>query len=520
MPAPLPFVVGVGTKNGSTTTNAAFTFPSHQAGDILLILVESANEVVTLATGLEQGFTSVGAAGNGTAGNSASTRVTAFWKRCTSGSETVPTLADPGDHTGAIAICIRGCVESGDPFNVTSGNGGASNTAVTIPGAVTTVANCLVLAICARNQDDASAGYFSGWTNSDLANITEIFDEGWTAGNGGGLGVITGEKPSAGSYGSTTATISSASTQGRLTIAFMPPQAQSDTPNTATTTVTAQQPTATLGAVAGTPNATAITFSGQQATGSLSASNQSGTPNIASPVVTAQQPSATLGSVSGTPSSSVVSVSGQQATGTPAALSVAPNTAVAQLLVNQPSATIGAISGTPGSATVTVTSPQPTATLSGVTGTPSTAIIGVAVEQPTGTLSGGPQTVTPGSAIWQTVAEQPAVTLGATSATPDTAVIQWTGGQPSGTSSGIASTPETAVLELVAPQPTVTLGEASGIPATAGISWVANQATGTIGIVVVVTPLAGGSVSLPGHRAAGVIASRSGSLLSQRSARL
>ena len=92
------------------------------------------------------------------------------------------------------------------------------------PGATTTIHDCLVVITAARGDDNAGAA-FSSWTNSDLANLTEQFDDGTTQGNGGGLAVVTGEKATAGSYGATTATLAVNSSKGFMTIALKPSDA-------------------------------------------------------------------------------------------------------------------------------------------------------------------------------------------------------------------------------------------------------------------------------------------------------
>jgi hypothetical protein len=45
---------------------------------------------------------------------------------------------------------------------------------------------------------------YTSMTNADLANIAERFDAGHIEGNGGGIAIYTGEKFTAGTYGTTT----------------------------------------------------------------------------------------------------------------------------------------------------------------------------------------------------------------------------------------------------------------------------------------------------------------------------
>ncbi len=197
-------------------------WPTHQSGDVALLIVETANQAVTLST--PAGFVAVtnSPQGTGTAAGTSATRLTVFWKRATSSAEATPTVADSGDHQIARIITFRGVTASGNPWDVTAGNVASSaSRTVTIPGTTTTVANSLVVAIVARANDSSSSSA-SSWANSNLTSLTERIDGGTTSGNGGGFAVATGVKATAGATGNTTATLSSSSVQGRMCIALKP----------------------------------------------------------------------------------------------------------------------------------------------------------------------------------------------------------------------------------------------------------------------------------------------------------
>ncbi|OHB54863.1 MAG: hypothetical protein A2Y12_05480 [Planctomycetes bacterium GWF2_42_9] len=55
--------------------------------------------------------------------------------------------------------------------------------------------------LAASRDNDSAAAACSGWANVNLSNLTERTDEGTTQGNGGGIGVATGIKATAGSVG-------------------------------------------------------------------------------------------------------------------------------------------------------------------------------------------------------------------------------------------------------------------------------------------------------------------------------
>jgi hypothetical protein len=122
-------------------------------------------------------------------------------------------------------IAIRGAITSGDPFDVTAGDTEAvSDTSGSIPGDVTTVNNTMVVVATTTSFDPAQNGSaeFDGWSNGDLANLTERIDVIRFAGNGGGFGVATGEKASAGSYGTTSVTLANAGYKAMWTGALKP----------------------------------------------------------------------------------------------------------------------------------------------------------------------------------------------------------------------------------------------------------------------------------------------------------
>ena len=221
----LPVVQAVGTADAAMSTISP-AWPAHLAGDIALLFVETSNQATATTLSDAQGFVEVtdspqGAGGG--AGTSGECRLAVFWCRATSNAMSAPTVVDVGNHQYGVIVTFRGCIASGDPWDVTAGDiDDVGSTSVSIPGDTTTVADCLIVAACARGIDDAAAK-FTDWANADLANVAEIFDEGTALGHGGGLGIATGEKAAAGAFGATTATLANSSMQGRIMIALKPP---------------------------------------------------------------------------------------------------------------------------------------------------------------------------------------------------------------------------------------------------------------------------------------------------------
>jgi hypothetical protein len=216
-----PTFVAVGTV-ASGTTGISIPPPAGLLNnDILLLFIATENQAV--ATPTDWAIVADSPQSTGTAGNTAATRLSIFWKR-TTGTEGNAIAGDPGDSWVGRMAAFRGCIASGNPWDVTAGGVLASpSTAVSINGDTTTVANCLIVAAFSHSTDITSTAQVSGWTNASLASITERIDNSTTSGDGDGIGMATGVKVSAGAYSATTATLVTASNQGRISIALKPP---------------------------------------------------------------------------------------------------------------------------------------------------------------------------------------------------------------------------------------------------------------------------------------------------------
>lgn len=214
-----PWVVTGNTLQSATTTTTPPWPLGHEVDDIALLVCESLNgEAVTLTTA--NGFAEV----TNSPQDVAASRLTIFWCRATSTSMASPVTNDPGDHVNNHMYLIRGCHNSGNPWDAITGNTGASSTSVTVPEVTTTVARCLILWICSQGSD-VGTDEFTSWANTGSTRFEELDAISTTAGNGGGHGIAYGYKVSAGATGTATATLATASGQGRITIALKPQQA-------------------------------------------------------------------------------------------------------------------------------------------------------------------------------------------------------------------------------------------------------------------------------------------------------
>lgn len=192
-----------------------------ETGDIGLLIGES--ETWPLGLDTASGFVEVpdSPQNAGTSGAITASNLAVFWARAASGAPAAPVIDEPGDHVGARIVTFRGCAPTGDPWDVTAGNNnnGAADTSVTIPGDTTTVPETLIVAICS-GSNDVSFAHFSGWANTGLDNLIERVDESNQTGAGSQHVVVVGRKLTAGSFGSTTGVIDTATNQGRIMLAL------------------------------------------------------------------------------------------------------------------------------------------------------------------------------------------------------------------------------------------------------------------------------------------------------------
>ena len=198
------------------------------AGDIALLVVSTENQSIALTTA--NGFVEMGAQANkaaGTAATNPASRLAVYWKRCT-GGDLNPVVTDSGDHQTGQIFLFSGVRQTGNPWDVYGeGNDSAANdTTGVIPAATTTVASTLVVLISSTSYNGDSTAEFAnvgaggGWTNANLSGLTEIADQSSTTGLGGGFGIATGIKATAGNIGTTTVTLAHTSYKGAMSIAL------------------------------------------------------------------------------------------------------------------------------------------------------------------------------------------------------------------------------------------------------------------------------------------------------------
>lgn len=216
-----PEVRGVGAFQGaagSITHTIGGTSGISRRGDLILIFLGSANEAFTPVSP----YVAVPSSpqGAGTAGAIGAVRLTIFYK-FSDGTETTYVTGDSGNHNCVASMVISG-VDRAIPFNASAGDTAAAATAITCPAVTTTVPECLIINAINTDYDANSTAVFSNPTNANLTNITERIDGSTSQQNGGGLGVFTGEKGTAGSTGTTTVTQLASEETARITLALAP----------------------------------------------------------------------------------------------------------------------------------------------------------------------------------------------------------------------------------------------------------------------------------------------------------
>lgn len=219
----LPTYVGTGTfTNGHGAINVPW--PTHATNDIGILVVETANEAVTTPSGWTPVVSSP--QGTGTAGGTAATRLSMYWRRAVSAAESAAAVADSGNHQVGAILVFRGCITTENPVHVSAGTINATaSTSATLPSVTTTVVDCVVIQAIAHGIDSNTA-QLSGWSHGGaLTGLTQILNGSDKVQNGGGLGAVYGNLASAGASGTTNVTLGTAFAVGMISIALKPPMA-------------------------------------------------------------------------------------------------------------------------------------------------------------------------------------------------------------------------------------------------------------------------------------------------------
>lgn len=187
-----PTFIAAGTAGAGTTSCSPGVPAGISAGDLLILAVESIDgENPATPSGWNQ-VTVVFNLGTG------ATRCTLFSRVATS-SESAPTVTGTSDHIYGVITGWRHA--SGTPVisTIFQFAGGASTTASAAGNSQTAtfVADTLGVWVIGHTTD-SNVGQVSAYASTNFANIVEVFDGGTDTGNGGGIGIGTGEKAAIG----------------------------------------------------------------------------------------------------------------------------------------------------------------------------------------------------------------------------------------------------------------------------------------------------------------------------------
>lgn len=180
-----PVYQAVGTGVGWATGNQAIAWPTHAVDDVAFLFVESCGGS-TISLNTANGFVLVGNYNDGGAGT-AGTQISVYWCRATSTSMSSPIVANSTDHAFGVITTYRGCIGTGNPWDVFSGNTSTGTLALySITAITTTVGDTLVVAALASDVDSASAGV-STLVNANLLSPTIRHNAGTATGLGGAV---------------------------------------------------------------------------------------------------------------------------------------------------------------------------------------------------------------------------------------------------------------------------------------------------------------------------------------------
>lgn len=194
-----PTFQAAGSLTGNTTS-ISVAWPTHQAGDLGLLIVESAAD-----PGAISGWTQIAAVSP-----AAGSYLSVYWKRAASGAESNVTVPDTGDHQMGAIVTVRGAKATGDPIaGYTTGTGTwpGSSGGEFVESASATAPNYLEMlgvSVHSRDNDSAASSFSTGYFVAGGINqsTTEVIDTGSISGDGGGIAcaVCTGNVPPGAAY--------------------------------------------------------------------------------------------------------------------------------------------------------------------------------------------------------------------------------------------------------------------------------------------------------------------------------
>ena len=150
-----------------------------------------------------------------------------WWARRVTGSETAPSVTAGSDHVCAGIAAYSGCRTDISPIDTSAtSNEATSDTSFSFAtGINTSVANVLCICICSTGTSTTTA-QFTTMANTSLTSLAERMDYETTNGGGGGFAQDQGLRAVAGTMGTFTSTLTTASPKAYIAFGLLPPTSQ------------------------------------------------------------------------------------------------------------------------------------------------------------------------------------------------------------------------------------------------------------------------------------------------------
>lgn len=212
------FVAASAANSG--TGSISLSWPSgHQLGDVALLVIETSGSDSTLAAA--SGWSAVTGSPVVDVAAATGSKLQVWWRRATSAAESAVATGDAGDHQVARMYVFRGCVSTGDPWDViATGTKAVGSATATVPSLTTTRFNTRVVMIVGRPDDSSSTTHFGLPVNAGLGGIASHGEAGTISGNGGGFTVASGSKALKGVTGTSTLTKTASTTDTYFVLAL------------------------------------------------------------------------------------------------------------------------------------------------------------------------------------------------------------------------------------------------------------------------------------------------------------
>lgn len=251
------------SQGAMTSTTSGALSPAwgvgHAANDIGLLYVSTFSSTAPTLS-VPAGFALL----TSTAGDNHNANMFVYWCRATSGAQGAPTIASLAVPTCARIVVVRGCVTTGNPWEVavTGTSGGTLTATYSTPAGTVLSANSLVLSWVSTHQTVATAPLSTGPTNANLTSIALDNNSAQPAGaSEQGFIFVEGLRLAVGSTGNTTGNKTGSYVDTSVTVSFPNQFVMSQTPVKGTLTLTGIAPVIRRADTI-TPGTGALTISG------------------------------------------------------------------------------------------------------------------------------------------------------------------------------------------------------------------------------------------------------------------